>query len=143
MPRLLLDINVWLAYFDARHMHHRKASELMAAPDTKIASCPIIENGVFRLLSMPTYFLGRLEFADIRKALHQACETHDHQFWPDDLSLRERGTIDWSRVTGHHQITDIYLLALAVKNNGVLASFDQRMTIHAVKGATPEHLLVL
>ena len=34
-----------------------------------------------------------------------------------------------------HQITDVYLLALAVANNSTLATFDQRVAITAVHGA--------
>jgi hypothetical protein len=41
------------------------------------------------------------------------------------------------------QLTDLYLLALAVKNKGRLVTLDQRIPISAVRGATTAHLVVL
>jgi hypothetical protein len=37
-----------------------------------------------------------------------------HQFWPDSLSLLDAGRLRWDRVLTSRQITDAYLLALAV-----------------------------
>ena len=142
-PRLLLDVNVWLALFDGRHAHHRIANELMASTPLKIATCPLIENGVFRILSMPNYFLGRLTFPQIRETMQKVCAQVDHQFWPDDLSLRADDALDWSRVTGHNQITDAYLLALAVKHGGCFASFDQKIALSSVRNAQAHHLSIL
>jgi predicted nucleic acid-binding protein len=44
---------------------------------------------------------------------------------------------------GPNQITDAYLLALAVKNGGRLATFDRSITLPAVRGAKAEHLVML
>ena len=44
---------------------------------------------------------------------------------------------------GHQQLTDVYLLALAVKRGGRLATFDQRIPLAAVKGATRAALEVI
>lgn len=67
----------------------------------------------------------------------------DHAFWPDDVSVLDEARIDFSRLHGHRQITDAYLLALAVKHGGVLASFDAALPLSAVRGATKRHLLAL
>lgn len=40
-------------------------------------------------------------------------------------------------------MTDIYLLALAVRHGGRFATFDGRVPLDAVTGAEPEHLVVL
>ena len=40
----------------------------------------------------------------------------------------------------HRQVTDACLLALAVRNNGRLATFDLRMSRDMVIGAKPSHL---
>ena len=40
----------------------------------------------------------------------------------------------------HRQVTDACLLALAVRNNGRLATFDLRMSPDMVIGAKPSHL---
>ena len=67
----------------------------------------------------------------------------DHTFWPDDISLPTDGLVDWGRVFGHGQITDLYLLALAVAHKGALATFDHRIALNAVVNAEKQHLVLL
>ena len=50
---------------------------------------------------------------------------------------------NWERLQGHQQVTDIYLLALAVAHGGRLVTFDQRIQPGVVKGCGPEHLVTL
>ena len=71
------------------------------------------------------------------------CATLNHAFWPDDVSLRSDDCVDFSRVQGHNQITDLYLLALAVAHGGRLVTFDQVIALSSVYGATADHLLLL
>ncbi|MEN9559397.1 MAG: hypothetical protein RLZZ502_608 [Pseudomonadota bacterium] len=141
--RLLLDVNVWIALFDEAHSHHALAEQLFNRPKLKIATCPIIENGVIRVLNLPAYTkFGPIGFDTVAKQLARVCASVDHEFWPDDTSLRH-APINWSRVLGHWQITDVYLLALAVSHGGCFSSFDQRIALSAVKGAEAGHLLLL
>ena len=62
---------------------------------------------------------------------------------PDDISLRDTALIDPAAILGPKQITDVYLLALAVKNGGRLVTFDHRISFAAVRGAEARHLVVL
>lgn len=142
-PRLLLDINVWLALFDERHQHNKSATALLEQPGIRIATCPIIENGVLRILSMPSYYLGRLGYQQIKDMMQTVCTQVNHKFWADDVSLRADDVLDWSRISGHNQITDAYLLALTVKRGACFASFDQKIALSAVKNAQSKHLLIL
>ena len=48
-----------------------------------------------------------------------------------------------SRAMGHNQITDAYLLALAVHHSGALATFDHRVALSAIGGATGKNLKLL
>ena len=66
-----------------------------------------------------------------------------HAFWPDDLSITDAAAFDWGRLQGHQQVTDVYLLTLAVTHGGRLVTFDQRVQPGMVKGCRPEHLAVL
>ena len=138
--RLLLDVNVWIALFDEAHVFAGLAAALMETPGIKIATCPLVENGVIRVLNLPAYArIGPIGFERVRAQLKRVCAALDHEFWADDISLRD-DVVDFARVTGHNQITDAYLLALAVKHGGALASFDQGVALTAVKGATLKHL---
>ena len=47
------------------------------------------------------------------------------------------------RVRGHSQITDRYLLALAVTRDGCLATFAQAIALSAVLGAEQRHLRII
>jgi uncharacterized protein len=67
----------------------------------------------------------------------------NHVFWPDDISLLDSQLIDHSRILGPKQLTDIYLLALAVKHGGRLVTCDRAIQIAAIRGARPEHLVVI
>jgi predicted nucleic acid-binding protein len=67
----------------------------------------------------------------------------DHAFWPDDISLLDEGLIDRNHVLGPKQLTDIYLLALAVKHGGRFVTFDQGIPLAAVRGAQSHHLVVI
>ena len=50
---------------------------------------------------------------------------------------------DHSRILGPNQITDVYLLALAVKNGGRLVTFDRGVPLKAVRNAQARHLVVV
>lgn len=144
-PRLLLDVNVWVALFDDSHVHNAQALALFQSkPKRRIATCPLVENGVLRVLNLPGYSArGPLGFEAVRDKLKLACSDVDHEFWPDDLSLRDDALVDWRRIFSHNQITDVYLLALAVSRAGALATFDHRVALNAVSGASAQHLLLL
>jgi predicted nucleic acid-binding protein len=75
--------------------------------------------------------------------LAAAAASDVHEFWPDDVSLLDYAVFDPSRIHGPRQITDLYLLALAVKYGGRLVTFDGSITHIAVKGATGRHLVAL
>lgn len=139
--RYLLDVNVLVALLDEAHIHHAVAQNLVAQPNLKIATCALTENGVLRVLNLPGYSsYGPAGFEAVRAQLDQLCKDTDHEFWPCDVTLRDDSKIDWSRVMGHNQITDVYLLALAVAHGGALATLDHRVALNAVQGAQARHL---
>jgi toxin-antitoxin system PIN domain toxin len=141
--RALLDVNVLIALLDAGHLHHAKASAWLAENiGHGWASCPITQNGCVRILSQPAY-PGTLPTAQVAERLAEAAASPHHEFWPEDFSLLEPGLLDWPRILGHRQVTDAYLLALAVRHGGRFVSFDRRISPIVVKGATAGHLVVL
>jgi hypothetical protein len=54
-----------------------------------------------------------------------------HQFWTDDMSLRD--LLPAEAVFTHQQITDLYLLSLAVYRSGKLAPLDHRIPASAIQ----------
>ncbi|MBV8122850.1 MAG: VapC toxin family PIN domain ribonuclease [Burkholderiaceae bacterium] len=141
--RSLLDVNVLLALLDASHIHHMLAISWWKQHHRQgWASCPLTQNAVVRIMSSPGY-QQRQPPAMVAERLALATSHVDHEFWPDSLSLLEPGLLKWDRVTGTRQVSDIYLVALAVKNGGRLVTLDQGISVHAVRGASSKHLLTL
>lgn len=142
--RRLLDVNVLIALLDDAHVFSRRANEWLDAEPRRIATCPMVENGVIRILSAPAYSAThRATPGQVAEGLKAITEGVDHAFWPDDVSLLDESAIDFTRLHGHRQITDAYLLALAVRHGGVLASFDAAVPLTAVRGAAKKHLVAL
>jgi len=143
-PVYLLDVNVLIALFDPGHIHHDAAHEWFATlSGTGWATCPLTENGFARILSNPSYAGRRTTVADAVDRLRQFAGAEDHVFWPDDASLLDPTCVDTGKLTGHREITDAYLLALAVTHSGALATFDGSIRLSPVRGAEPRHLAVL
>ena len=72
-----------------------------------------------------------------------ACQQEIHEFWPDEVSVLDSAVLDSTRIHGPRQLTDIYLLALAVKREGRLVTFDTGIPLAAVRKATKRELLIL
>lgn len=139
----LLDVNVLVAIFDPDHVHHDVAHRWFEAQRTHgWATCPIVENGVVRILSNARLVNPPVSAVDALDRLAEFCEGDGHEFWPDDFSLRELRSASGHGLT-HGQVTDVYLLGLAFRHGGRLATFDQSIPIAAVDGATDRHLEVI
>ncbi len=139
----LLDVNVLVALFDPAHVHHELAhSWFGAARAGGWASCPLTENGLLRVLSHPAYPGRRVSLADAGDRLTRFRAAGAHHFWPDDLSLCE-ARFDLAAAAVGSQVTDVYLLGLAVSRQGKLATFDRRIALSAVAGARANHLELL
>lgn len=141
--RALLDINVLIALLDADHSLHREATAWLAEHGPEgWASCPLTQNGCIRIMSHPGY-PNSPPLQLIAARLVEATVTDMHEFWPDDISLLDSRAIDITRIHGPRQITDIYLLALAVHHGGRFVTFDSSIVRQAVRGAGQQHLLPL
>ena len=138
----LLDVNLLVALFDPEHVHHHVAHDWFSENGEGWATCPLTENGALRVLSDPAFEL-RMPVARVATALRRLCERSDHRFWPDDVSLLDSAVVDFTQVRGHKQLSDVYLLALAVKNSGCLVTLDDAIPLAAVKNARKAHLVVL
>jgi toxin-antitoxin system PIN domain toxin len=141
--RALLDVNVLIALLDTDHLHHKRASawltENIAAG---WASCAITQNGCVRIMSQPGY-PNALPTAQVAQRLRDATATAHHVFAPSDLSLLDEHCFDTDQLLGHRQVTDAYLLGLAVANDWRFVTFDAAMPSRIVRRAGPDQLVVL
>ena len=143
MSVFLLDVNVLIALLDPDHVHHDPAHRWFAETGKGgWATCPITEAAVPRILGNPRYPNARGTPASIIPYLRDLCAHPAHVFWPDDISILDENRIDATRLLDFGQITDAYLLALAVAHEGKLATFDRRLSTDAVRDGKA-HLTVI
>lgn len=139
----LLDVNVLIALSDPDHVFHSVAkSWWVLNREQGWTSCPLTQNGCIRIISQPGYPNPQAA-STVIKLLANFCADSCHTFWPDDASLLDPRQFNHSHIHGHRQITDLYLLGLAVKQGGRFVTFDSRIPLSAVHGAKKQHLLVL
>jgi hypothetical protein len=140
----LLDVNVLVALFDPDHVHHELAHDWFA--DHRAAgwaTCPFTENGFVRVLSNPHYRTDASRPSVLIGHLRRFCASGHHHFWPATVSLRDDELFVVDSARGHRQLTDLYLLGLARKMGGALATFDRTIPLSAVKGLKSDHLAVI
>lgn len=137
----LLDVNVLLALADPMHLHHDAAHAWFGRHASEgWATCPITENAFVRIASHPEYPNRPGDAGAVIELLRRSCTRTGHLFWPDSISLRDAVAPDHALT--HGQLTDVYLLALAVAHGGRLATFDRRIPAGAVVGGR-EALVVI
>ena len=141
--RALFDVSVLIALFQPDHIHHQR-THIWWELNQQFgwASCPISENGFVRIISQPKYPLPQTVSTAI-KILTSAKRHTNHQFWSDDLSLLDERVFDSSAFTQHGQVTDSYLLALAIHNGGKLITIDQNIKTTPALKFTRDHLQIL
>ena len=138
----LLDINVLIALSDPAHPH---SSSALSFFDTGLfrngwATCPIVENGFLRIFGARKYPGGPGSPAGARSVLQRLFAAGGHQFWPDALSLTDSQTFPGLPVSV--DLTDLYLLALAVKHGGRFATFDAGLDASLIPGGPAAYYLI-
>ncbi len=134
MRPYLLDVNVLIALSYPQHVHHRQARGWFTRNrHAGFRTCPLTQLGFVRLASNPKLTAAAATPATALAALARITEVAGHDFWPDDVPCE---SLQANRaLTGHRQVTDVYLLALAEAHGGVLATLDRGLLILA---ETPE-----
>lgn len=137
----LLDVNSLIALGDGDHEHHeRMRCWFKERASEGWGTCPLTENAFVRILSQPAYPNSPGDSGQVRSLLVRLCRFRGHQFWPDDTSIRNPELFP---VLGTpKQITDVYLLALAVSRSVKFATLDARIKPDIVPGGENAHYLI-
>ena len=137
---ILLDVNVLVALLWPQHAMHEPAWEwfaALAARKQQWATCAFTEAGAVRVLSNPGVSQGTLTPARVTELLRENLRRPGHKRWVMDMDWPEALQVSGIGIESHQQVTDVYLIGLAVKNKGLLATFDR------VLGARSESVVVL
>ena len=106
------------------------------------ASCPITQNGCLRVLSSENYPRPQ-PVAAVAARLREATATRFHEFWTDDFSVLDTTRLDHDWLLRTRQVSDGYLLAMAVRRDGVFVTLDRGIDLNLVRGAEARHVLVI
>ena len=135
MTTFLPDANVLVALIDPAHVHHETAHAWFAGEGRRAwSTCPLTENGVLRIVSHPRYPNSPGTPLAVARLMKRLCALPGHVFWPDDVTLLDSKRVQVEQLLSTTQITDTYLLALALAHDGRLATFDRRLVVNAVPG---------
>jgi uncharacterized protein len=121
----LLDANVLIALAWPVHEFHDRVGRWFARHSRAgWATCPFTEAAFVRVISNPAFSANALTVANALLVLESNVNLPHHQFWPDSIPVA--GALrNVEHFTGHRQITDAYLVGLALHRRGKLATFDK------------------
>ena len=122
----LIDVNLLFAIHQPAHEDFEPATRWFTGTGIRsFATCPITQAGLLRLLTqgVPNAQVFRLQEA--REALAHLTSLPGHSYWQDKQDFITATGKFYTRLQGHRQITDAYLLGLAIHNRGKLATLDR------------------
>ena len=135
----LLDVNVLIALADPLHVHSARTNRWFASIRGEAwATCPLVENEFLRIMGSPSYHESPGPPELIKSLLREIRKRPGHQFWADSVSL-----CDYADLPPSKHLTDFYLLALAVRHKGRLATHDRRIDPAAISGGEDAYCVIL
>lgn len=122
----LLDVNLLLTLHDPQHPNYVLAWEWFQLNGAaSFATCPMTQSGLVRLLMQGLPGLPAFERREAYDALRKLTEQSGHAFWPDLPTFLDATNALSRRMQGYRQVSDAYLLGLAMRNDGKLATLDR------------------
>ncbi|HSY01355.1 MAG TPA: TA system VapC family ribonuclease toxin [Acidobacteriaceae bacterium] len=121
----LLDVNVLLALLWPTHQFHDLVRTWFREHgNRRWATCPLTQNGFVRLASNPAITRDALTISESLLLLKTNLAHPGHSFWADDLDLAGALARSNARLQGYRQLTDAYLLGLAIHHKGQVVTLD-------------------
>ncbi len=128
MAAVLLDVNVLVALFWYDHADNDAAWQWFRGNQKSgWATCPFTQAAFVRIVSNPSLSSEAASPVEAIALLEEALEKPTHVFWPDSIPFPEAASYLRPDISGHKQITDAYLLGLAIHHQAKLATFDKRL----------------
>lgn len=137
----LLDANVLIALCDTKHTHHQRVQNWFHSQKPPAwATCPLTENAFLRIIGSRGYPIAYGDPETLRPTLQRICAWPGHLFWSDELSLLN--TTDFPIFPSSKHLTDVFLLALAVRHQGKLATLDRRIDPALLPGGPQAYFVI-
>jgi hypothetical protein len=126
MKAALLDVNVLVALLWPAQESHAKAQNWFKRWSSEgWATCPQTQAGFVRVVSNPAFSPSAVSPGEATRALKKSLAHPDHEYWPADVSYLEAIEPFGSKLVGHRQVSDAYLLGLAIHHGGSLVTMDR------------------
>ena len=141
----LLDVNVLIAMTWPSHEAHGKVQRWLSQKGHEPwSSCPITQTSFVRILCNPGFSRHALTATDANTLLQSNLKHPGHQFWEDGIPLHDALHLVEGKLAGHQQVTDAYLLGLAIHKKGRLVTLDRRLSaLLPAKATAGDKLTVL
>ncbi len=124
--RYLLDLNALISLADPDGLHYRAMQKWFDSSGKEDwGVCPLTEAGFVRVTTNPAYRGPARTIAQATAILAGFATHPGYRYWPITDRWAVLTAPFSARVLGHQQVTDAYLLGLAIKEDGVLVTFDK------------------
>ena len=123
--RNLPDVNVLIALTDPEHQHSSKARDWFLSRREFWGLCPLTEAAFIRITTNPAIHPSKRTIEQSIAILQSLKGHSDHFYWEIKESWVNLTAPFAARISGHQQVTDAYLLGLAILEKGVLVTFDR------------------
>lgn len=144
MTTHLLDTNLLIALLWPSHARHDLAVRWFVEHRARgWATCPITQAGFVRIVSNPAFSRDAVRPREAAAVLSVNTAAADHTFWPDDAPFAEASAFAGDQLLGHQQVTDAYLLGLALRHGGALATLDEGVAALAAPCSPERQALVI
>ena len=144
MKGYLLDTNVLIALLWPSHAHHERAVKwFVRHRGGGWATCPLTEAGFVRIVANPAFSRDAVTPREAAGVLAANTAAKDHLFWPDELTFADAVAFSGLRLVGHQQVTDAYLLGLALRRGGMLVTLDERIAALAERRSAERKALAI
>ena len=128
MKAYLLDTNVLISLLWSSHAQHEAAVRWFTRHRARRwATYALTEAGFVRIVSNPAFPRDAVAPREASGLLAANTAARDHVFWPDALPFAAAAACAGQLLVGHQQVTDAYLLGLALEQGGALATLDHRI----------------
>jgi toxin-antitoxin system PIN domain toxin len=126
MKTALLDVNVLVALlWPAQESHPKVQNWFKRRSAEGWATCPQTQAGFVRIVSNPAFSPSAVSPGAAAQALRKSLAHPNHEYWPADVSYLEAIEPFGSQIVGHKQVSDAYLLGLAIHHKGKLVTMDR------------------
>jgi len=117
-------MNMLIALAWPSHVHHHTAQTWFAENAAAgWATCPVTQCAFVRLSANEKIIADAVSPREALGLLGEIVRDPRHVFWADDIGLLDE-CVPSELLVGHRQVTDAYLLGLAIRRGGRLVTLD-------------------